>query len=62
MTNDTVSESKIIFNEFDNIFLAYQIQQISFGVMFATLAFLLRYTLYNHKAKAVKEPLKPEPA
>jgi hypothetical protein len=55
MTNDTVQDSKIVFNEFENIFLAFQLQQITFGVIFAALAFLLRYTLYNYKPKAIKE-------
>ena len=59
MTNDTVQESKIVFNEFENIFLAFQLQQITFGVIFAAIAFLLRYTLYNYKPKTDKEWLKP---
>ena len=40
-------ESKLILTEYDNVYLAYQIQTVTFGLIFAIFVFVLRYTLHN---------------
>ena len=51
MTNETMPDCKIVFHEYDNVFLAHQIQLVALSLIFATLVVALRYTLHNIEAK-----------
>ena len=47
INHDSDYELKILFVEYDNVYIAHQIQLVTFGVLFAIFAVSMKYTLYN---------------
>ena len=47
MQQETDYEMRIEMLEYDNVYIAHQIQVVTFGVVFAIFAVVLRYTLFN---------------
>ena len=47
MQQETDYEMKIEFLEYDNVYIAHQIQVVTFGVIFAIFAVFMRYTFFN---------------
>ena len=54
--NEKKRDARFLFTEYDNVYIAHQIQTMAFGVIVAMTAFLLRYTMYNLiKVKQLQE-------
>ena len=46
--NEKKRDARFLFTEYDNVYMAHQIQTMAFGVIIAMTAFFLRYTMYNY--------------
>ena len=44
---DAVDQHKIIFTEYDNVFMAMNIQLCTFGLVAIALVIVSRYTIFN---------------
>ena len=47
MLSEEKKDVKFQFTEYDNVYIAHQIQTMTFGVFFAIFTVFMRYTLYN---------------
>ena len=56
LINENKRDARFIFTEYDNVYIAHQVQTMAFGVIIAMTAFILRYTMYNLiKAKELQD-------
>ena len=60
MLHDEKKDVKFQFTEYDNVYIAHQIQTMTFGVLFAMFAIFMRYTLYNISKPEASKPAKEE--